>query len=146
MKDGPFAMSCARCSCQVCRAPEQVDPDFGAMSISTDVWGFAACIMHIFSGQQPYPGLSQLQIVSAILKRRTPAIPSAFPEWLQQLLRQCFSFDTAARPSVMQLHQVNLATLENKQACLAVHAGHIMSRATLLRNFSTRDTQHVHSM
>ena len=93
------------------------------MSFHTDVWGFAACIVHIFSGQQPYPGLSQLQIVSAMLKGRPPVIPSAFPEWLQQILKQCFSFDATARPSVLQLHQVHLTTSQNTQACLAVHAG-----------------------
>lgn len=124
-----------------------MDADFGAMSFHTDVWGFAACIMHIYSGQQPYPGLSQVQIVGAILKGRPPAIPSAVPEWLQQSLRQCFSFDATARPSVKQLHQVNHESLKHKQACFAVHVGHTtLHTAFFAQLYSTRHTACAHSV
>ena len=88
------------------QAPEQVDADFALRGSHTDVWGFGTCILHLATGQLPYQGLTQLQMVSAVLKRRLPDVPASLPEWLQQALKDCLSFDTAARPSVAWLHQV----------------------------------------
>lgn len=84
------------------RAPEQADAEFGTRGNHTDVWGSAACILHLATGLQPYSGLSMLQMVTAMLKRRPPDVPNTLPEWLQQMLKECFSFDTAKRPSVSQ--------------------------------------------
>ena len=89
----------------ICRAPEQTDPEFGSRGPYTDVWGFAACILHLATGQLPYAGLSQMQMVSAMLKSRAPEVPRNLPAWLRQALQQCLSFDTAARPSVAALYQ-----------------------------------------
>ncbi len=41
-----------------------------------------------------------------MLKKRLPEVPSSLPEWLQEALTSCLSFDTAARLSISQLHQV----------------------------------------
>ena len=41
-----------------------------------------------------------------MIRRRSPEVPDTLPPWLQHVLQQCFSFDTASRPSVAQLHQV----------------------------------------
>ena len=90
-----------------CRAPEQVDADCGLRGTHTDVWGFATCILHLATGQLPYQGLTQMQMVSAMLKGRTPEVPNSLPDWLQQALRQALTFDTAARPSVALLHKVH---------------------------------------
>ena len=68
--------------CQ-CRAPEQVDADFGLRGTHTDVWGFATCTLHLATGQLPYLGLSEIQIVSAMLKRRLPSMPASLPTWLR---------------------------------------------------------------
>ena len=88
------------------RSPEQVDADFGSRGPHSDVWGFAVCILHMATGQLPYAELGQIQMVSAMLKRRPPDVPASLPPWLQQTLKQCLSFDTAARPSVAALYQV----------------------------------------
>lgn len=37
-----------------CSAPEQVDAKFGVRGPHTDIWGFAACVLHLATGQQPY--------------------------------------------------------------------------------------------
>ena len=71
----------------------------------TDVWGFAACILHLATGQLPYQGSNPMQIASMILKYPLK-VPATLPGWLQQTLQQCLSFDTAARPSVAELLQV----------------------------------------
>ena len=90
----------------VCRAPEQVDADFGLRGTHSDVWGFATCVLHLATGQLPYEGRTHTQMVSAMLKRQAPVVPAGVPKWMQNLLRQCLSFDTATRPSVATLHQV----------------------------------------
>ena len=89
-----------------CRAPEQVDPDFGKQGTHTDVWGFAACMLHLATNQMPYHDLTMVQMVSAMVKQRAPKPPGGWPAGLQQALGQCFSFDAASRPSVPQLQQV----------------------------------------
>ncbi len=94
----------------VCRAPEQADAELGSKGPHSDVWGFAACMLHLATGQPPYHGLSQHQMLTAMIKKRQPEIPASLPAWMQQALQQCFSFDTAARPSVSYLHQVLLET------------------------------------
>ncbi len=89
-----------------CRAPEQADAEFGVRGPHTDMWGFAACVLHLATGQQPYHALTHLQLVSAMLKRKLPEVPNGLPSWLQQALQQCLSFDPAARPSASRLQQV----------------------------------------
>ena len=90
-----------------CRAPEQADADFGPRGSHTDVWGFATTILHLATGQLPYNGLSQFQIMTAMIKKKPPSVPEALPGWLQHLLRQCLSFNVAERPSVAQVLQVS---------------------------------------
>lgn len=92
-----------------CRAPEQTDAEFGSRGTHTDVWGFAATVLHLASGQLPYKGLTPYQIMGAMMRQRPPAVIDALPSWLHQILQQCFSFDVAARPSVLQLLQASLA-------------------------------------
>ena len=90
------------------RAPEQTDAEFGPRGTHTDVWGFASTVIHLATGQLPYSGLTPLQILGAMLRRRPPAVADTLPAWLQQNLQQCLSFDVAARPSLLQLLQVSL--------------------------------------
>lgn len=89
------------------RAPEQTDSDFGPRGSYTDVWGFATTILHLATGQLPYSGLSQFQIMTAMIKKRPPFVSESLPEGLQSLLKQCLNFDIAQRPSVAQLSQVS---------------------------------------
>jgi len=69
----PVPLLCA------CRAPEQVDAEFGLRGTHTDVWGFATTVLHLATGHLPYQGLADVQIVSAMLKRRLPELPSSLP-------------------------------------------------------------------
>ncbi len=89
------------------RAPEQTGEGFGPRGSFTDVWGFATTILHMATGQVPYSGLTLHQMLTAMIRQRPPAVPDSLPGWLQQLLSQCLSFNTAARPSVQQLLQVS---------------------------------------
>ena len=95
--------------CNAYRAPEQTDEEeFGRRGSHTDAWGFAATVLHLVTGQVPYSSFTPMQIMGAMTKRRPPAVPDTLPPWLQNILRQCLSFDAAARPSVLQLLQVSV--------------------------------------
>ncbi len=84
-----------------------MDKEFGLRGSHTDVWGFGTSMLHLATGHLPYEGLSAMQMVSAMSKRRMPEIPNSLPAWLQQALKQCLSFDSAARPSVSRLLEVD---------------------------------------
>ena len=103
------------CLLLVSRAPEQVDKEFGLRGTYTDVWGFATTVLHLATGQLPYHGLTHLQIMFAMSKGRTPDVPSSLPMWLQKALTSCLTFDTAACPSMSQLHQVRCDTNNNDE-------------------------------
>lgn len=64
-------------------------------------------MLHLATGQLPYQGSNPAQVESVMLKGAPPEVPISVPGWLQQILKQCFSFDTAARPSVAHLFQLN---------------------------------------
>ena len=55
-----------------------------------------------------------VQTASAMMRRKPPQAPDTLPEWLQQVLRQCFNFDALRRPTAAQLHEVKLL-----QQCIA---------------------------
>ena len=90
-----------------CRAPEQADAKFGARGAHSDVWGFAATMLHLVTGEQPYKDLTIMQMATAMLKAKPPRVPETLPAWLQHLLKQCFSFDVTERPPVLRPLQVN---------------------------------------
>ena len=85
------------------RAPEQTNYEYGPRGRYTDVWGFATTVLHLATGQLPYHGLTQNQLLTAMIERRPSTVPDSLPEWLQQLLKQCLQFDSAKRPSVPSL-------------------------------------------
>ena len=89
------------------RAPEQADADFGIRGPHSDVWSYGATLLHLATGRIPYADLSQMQMLSAMSKRRPPGVPASLPAWMRHMLQQCFRFDTAARPSVADLHKVD---------------------------------------
>lgn len=93
--------------CNACRAPEQTDAEFGARGPHSHVWGFATTMLHLATGEQPYKGLTLVQMISAMVRSRPPSVPATLPAWLQHLLKQCLSFDVAKRATVLQLLQVN---------------------------------------
>ena len=93
------------------RAPEQADADRGPRGTHTDVWGFASCVLHLATGRLPYRGLTHNQTLTALVKSRAPEVPSSLPAWLQQALKQCLSFDPAARPTVAHLRQVGAVSV-----------------------------------
>ncbi len=91
-------------------------PEGGLRGSHTDVWGFAATVLHLATGHLPYQGLTHWQIMSAVSQGRFPEVPSSLPGRLQKALNSCLSFDNAARPSVLQLYQVRCVHIKCSDA------------------------------
>lgn len=83
-----------------------MDVELGTQGKHTDIWGLAACVLHLVTGLPPYHDLTMMQTVSAMMRERMPHVPETLPEWLQLLLKQCFSFDAQERPTANQLLEV----------------------------------------
>ena len=85
-------------------APEQFGTQDGVSS-KTDMWAFAATVVHMLTGSPPFTGQSHYDVAHKVLhQRQSPAIPwsaAAVPK-LRDLLKQCFSADPAARPSAAE--------------------------------------------
>ena len=103
----PFALLSVLCFQTTLFCSGQTGEGFGPRGSYTDVWGFATTILHMATGQVPYSGLTLHQMLTAMIRQRPPVVPDSLPGWLQQVLSQCLSFNTAARPSVQQLLQVS---------------------------------------
>ena len=83
-------------------APEAFDPEELGGAPPTDVWAMACVTIEMFTGTVPWAGMPMQQISRAVCDRlRTPSVPeNAFAA---QLLRRCFSYAPAERPTAAEL-------------------------------------------
>ena len=81
-------------------APEAFrDTGHGA---EVDIWAMACVIVEMCTGVMPFADLQIQQIVMAVcFDRRTPDVPDHVPA--ADLIRRCFAFDPAERPSASEL-------------------------------------------
>ncbi|KDQ56250.1 hypothetical protein JAAARDRAFT_306463 [Jaapia argillacea MUCL 33604] len=91
-------------------APELHDPkSFGLASgvklPPTDVYGFAFTCLEVYTGQRPFPELSEISALIAVIAGQRPDRPSAeecgrfFSDRFWCLLEKCWSHQPEARPS-----------------------------------------------
>lgn len=134
-RSGHLCVALKQLATCTCRAPEQIDTEFGPTGSHTDVWDFAMTVLHLATGGLPHANLSDIQVVSAMLTGRhwNPAVSAALPNWLQQLLRQCLSKDSHERPSIPHLLQVS-------------HRGLIVGPSNNRQLFATAYTSHAHAL
>ena len=90
-------------------------------------------MLHLATGQLPYNGLTTYQIMTTMGKRRPPAVPETLPAGLQQLLKQCLTFDVAARPTATQLLQVILTIVWQLAASACMYVAPLATKATRTR-------------
>jgi len=91
--------------------PEQLDPDKRALrGHKSDMWAVAATAVHMLTGAAPFPGMTIVEILTAVLVRgRVPELPrGVLPAGVEDALRRCFEQDPDGRPSAVEL----LATVE----------------------------------
>lgn len=81
-----------------------LDPDLvrgASPGRSTDIWALAATVHQVCSGVSLYPGIEREQTVTAVqrLLYGTPAVASAIPGDVAEVLDACFERDPAKRPT-----------------------------------------------
>ncbi|KAL6057568.1 Mast/stem cell growth factor receptor [Balamuthia mandrillaris] len=66
----------------------------------SDVWSYGVLLWEIVNfGQTPYPGLSNEQVVAAVLDGEVLTFSENAPQVLQTIAAQCFQHEPAERPS-----------------------------------------------
>ena len=86
-------------------APEQLDRsgEFGVQGPCTDLWGIAATLYLLVSGETPYRGATMANIFKAVLTADPPRATTHradLPEWLDDLLATCLQRQADKRPSL----------------------------------------------
>jgi len=72
----------------------------GTYTPASDVWSFGVVMWEIFTnGVQPYFGISNQQVISAILKGKLLSKPRLSPEWIYEVMLLCWNFEDKYRPS-----------------------------------------------
>ena len=82
-------------------SPELWNPDdLGRAIDKTDVWAWACVVVEMLSGNRPWRGKSEQQIMfQVVMKKAVPKIPAGMPARLDALLRRCFAYVAAERPT-----------------------------------------------
>jgi serine/threonine protein kinase len=71
----------------------------------SDVWAFGVTCFEILNRSAPYPMMKPVEVAVAVLtKGLTPTLPSNTPKSLAQIIRPCYSFHAADRPTMVSLH------------------------------------------
>lgn len=93
-------------------------------SPKSDMWSWAALVLFMATGQQPFPGLSRQQVQDALLPaggQPCPAapvvLPGSWPAKLRKLLARCFAREAEDRPDA----SAALATVQELLAVMEVH-------------------------
>ena len=101
-------------------SPEAFDPEqFGGITSRTDSWSFACTLLEMLTGDQPWKDMKMAPICFKVMQKQTPNIPAGLPPALEQMLRSCFSFEPANRPTFKQMFNVfrsDWALEENRAA------------------------------
>ena len=81
-------------------------------SFPSDIWSFAAVLLHCLTGKSAFEGKRNQQVVHALLQGQAPGqIPNSLPQLLQTLLAQCFLPDPSKRPSLVDVKQVRFSSV-----------------------------------
>ena len=86
--------------------PEQLDTDLGPLTEKIDIWAFGCVAVELLTGQVPWFRKTHMQIAtSVVVKRQSPPVPAGceMPEGMPEVLRKCWSYEAAGRPSADQL-------------------------------------------
>ena len=93
-------------------APELFDPD-QKITEKVDIWSLGCILVEIFGGQVPYADCQNMQqlVTKIIVLRERPAVPSFLPLDAQQVVKECFHFDSVLRITASKLW----AAMQNPQ-------------------------------
>ncbi|XP_055964898.1 tyrosine-protein kinase ABL1 isoform X1 [Sorex fumeus] len=85
-------------------APESLA--YNKFSIKSDVWAFGVLLWEIATyGMSPYPGIDLSQVYELLEKDYRMERPEGCPEKVYELMRACWQWSPADRPSFAEIHQ-----------------------------------------
>ncbi|XP_067293611.1 tyrosine-protein kinase ABL1 isoform X2 [Pseudorasbora parva] len=85
-------------------APESLA--YNKFSIKSDVWAFGVLLWEIATyGLSPYPGIDLSQVYELLEKDYRMDRPEGCPEKVYELMRACWRWNPAERPSFAETHQ-----------------------------------------
>ncbi|XP_058630423.1 tyrosine-protein kinase ABL1 isoform X1 [Onychostoma macrolepis] len=85
-------------------APESLA--YNKFSIKSDVWAFGVLLWEIATyGMSPYPGIDLSQVYELLEKDYRMDRPEGCPEKVYELMRACWRWNPAERPSFAETHQ-----------------------------------------
>ncbi|XP_035235349.1 tyrosine-protein kinase ABL1-like [Anguilla anguilla] len=85
-------------------APESLA--YNKFSIKSDVWAFGVLLWEIATyGMSPYPGIDLSQVYDLLEKEYRMDRPEGCPEEVYELMRDCWKWTPAERPSFAEIHQ-----------------------------------------
>ncbi|XP_004074947.1 tyrosine-protein kinase ABL1 isoform X1 [Oryzias latipes] len=85
-------------------APESLA--YNKFSIKSDVWAFGVLLWEIATyGMSPYPGIDLTQVYERLEKDYRMERPEGCPEKVYELMKACWRWNPAERPSFAETHQ-----------------------------------------
>jgi len=82
-------------------APESLQSKL--YSQKTDVWAFGVTVIEVLTREDPWPGMEGFMAATKTLNKETPPFPATVDPGLAQLLKECFVFEPAGRPTFQQI-------------------------------------------
>ena len=89
-------------------APKWTAPEgynFSQFSIKSDVWSFGILLWELVTkGREPYPGMTNEQVLEAVPQGYRMPIPKGCPEPLYQIMLKCWKLNDDERPTFRNIY------------------------------------------
>ncbi|KAM4602319.1 tyrosine-protein kinase HCK-like, partial [Discoglossus pictus] len=86
-------------------APEAAN--YGSFTIKSDVWSFGILLMEIITyGRTPYPGMSNMEVISALDRGYRMPCPQQCPQELYNMMLHCWQQEPEQRPTFEYMQSV----------------------------------------
>ncbi len=86
----------------ICGTPEFMAPEQALghrVTPAADVWACGAVMFTLMSGAVPFTGETAPEVLVAVVRQKTPKLPSSVPAELRGLVEACLQKDPEARPA-----------------------------------------------
>ena len=98
-------------------SPEMFDRNLVETTGKADVWAWGCVMVEMLAGERPWQGIQDMQVMHEVtIKKNTPQVPADLPPRLDALLRRCFAYTAADRPSASEVSVEVQAVASNLDA------------------------------